>query len=636
MEPSIGRNERRVLVVSTVAAVALLLFFALETSSLPAPTPPPPSAPAPPLPPAAVAPPRVAAAPTTPAPAPAPAAPPAPDASAPAAAPTSGAPITLSVEVVDADGARVQSGALHLRPGMDLMLRLEEIRDRGALLRPQDLAAANPIVVADLPASIAGLTVKVQARVPGFPPGEERKVALAERGTTEVRLVVAPARSLEVQVADALGGGPVAGARVLSITELERREVEASGLSGERGPGWATTDAEGRALLTDLGVGLHDIEVTAEGRAPLTPRGVDPGPAPLALRMERIRSGATLRAIVKGPGGVPVPEVRVELRLLDRDSEVVLTTDASGVAEFGGLAAGHAIVRVDLIQWMEIAKKRGWPEGNFSELHEPIEIREGERREIVLGFLGGTAAVLCTVVDGAGAPVSGVEVTLSGSTHLSETTGAKGTVEFKGVATGKFSIFVERKGDWLASGDRSLEDGEREEVRLVMGDRTIRGRVREHGAEGRPIAGATVAVSGDRYTSVRSDASGGFAAAEALPGAYEVHVVADGFAVGAASVVVEAGKDPAPVEVVLRRGGRIRFRLAAAPGGELPAGALRVRDAAGEEVEVIRDDSGAFFRQTRRQPPGVYTVEFAPPGGATRTRTVEIEDGRDAIVDLGE
>ncbi|HEU4395786.1 MAG TPA: carboxypeptidase regulatory-like domain-containing protein, partial [Planctomycetota bacterium] len=571
--------------------------------------------PAPPAPPPASAP----ATPVPPAPAPAPA-----------------ARLALSVEVVDAEGTRVRSGELHLSPGMDLLLRLDEIRDRGALLRPQDLAASNPLVVADLPASLAGLTVTVQARVPGFPPGEEVKVTLADRGTTEVRLVVAAARSLEVQVSDAVGGGPVAGARVISVTELERREVEPSRLEGDRGPGWATTDGSGRALLTELGVGLHDIEVLADGYTPLTPRGVDPGPTPLLLRIERQRAGASLRVVVKGPDGAPVPGVRIELVQFVRDSELELATDALGVAEFAGLSAGHGIARVDLVQWFELTKARGWPKANVGELHDPFELAEGERKEIVLGFRGGTAAVLCTVVDAAGAPAPGVEVTFSGESFLHGTTDAKGAVEFKGVAAGRFSIALERKSDWLESADRALEDGERREVRLVMGSRRIRGRVLEAGPAGKPVAGATVAVSGERYASLRSDASGSFLVEEALPGPYEVQVVADGYALGEAAVVVDAEKDPAPVEVRLWRGGRIRFRLGKAPGGEFPEGALRVRDADGEEVEVIRDETGAFFRETRQQPPGAYTVEIAPPGAASRTLAVEIKDGEDSVIEVGE
>ena len=62
----------------------------------------------------------------------------------------------------------------------------------------------------------------------------------------------------------------------------------------------------------------------------------------------------------------------------------------------------------------------------------------------------------------------------------------------------------------------------------------------------------------------------------------------------------------------------------------------RLRDPAGEEVVLQRDETGASFRETQRLAPGSYVLEFRPPGGAARTRTIEVRDGEDTVVDPAE
>jgi hypothetical protein len=541
----------------------------------------------------------------------------------------------FAVEVVDEEGVPVRAGTLEVSPSLfdfDRLERLaEELKAWKGVIEPRDLALENPFVVGDLPGKVAGVRLTAAARAPGFAPAEEEEFALKAGTLVRVRVVLARERPLEVVVVEAEGGGPVAGARVVSLSERSRRKAWSAPEDAEA-PGRAVTGPDGRCRVEGLGPGLHDFEVLAPGFRAARVRDRDLDAGPLAVRLERSRDTGVLEVLVLAPDGTPVRGMGVRLQAPGRRLPVQGRTDAEGIARFEGLGEGFPFVSVDPEEWARTSRERSWPKDPDPAYSAALKLAAGETRRAVLGWARGDAEIRVEVVDGAGKPAPGVRVRLAGPSRREADTGADGRAAFAGLQAGAYRVVTLRAEEWWEREDLDLPPAGRREARVALGDRVLRGVVREPG--GKPVRGAQVAIYGPRFRSVATGEDGAFEVREALPGSYEVHAAADGYAGGMAPADVPAGGEAPPVQVLLQRGGRVLVRPAGGPGAAVPQD-LRLENAEGEACTLLEEAAGPFPRVSPPLCPGTYVLRWTAPDGAPRRREVPVRDGEDVEVDAG-
>ncbi|MEM1452100.1 MAG: sigma-70 family RNA polymerase sigma factor, partial [Planctomycetota bacterium] len=521
---------------------------------------------------------------------------------------TAAAPLTpddpapaFLVEVVDEAGALVDSGTLVLTassPGAGRPRPLGPSSGPWAL-GPRPFAGANPIPLPARPPELGNVLVQASAFAPGYGSAVPALLEPQDEVPHVVRLVLPAPQDLSLEVfADGLGDA-VPDALVVAVSELERAGTEARGASTPvDGRFVVRTDALGRCDLVGLGGGRLMLEVHAEGYRVRQVFGLPLG-GHVRLSLVPDASSASVTATVRGPDGAPVAGLDVHCAYLSMSGSSVVRTDASGVARFEGLRSGHRVVRLDQQQTAARAHGKGWPsEGRVMERR--LYLGEGATENVALGFAQGDAAWHVELVDSDGRPVVGRHVTLRKDSLREGRTDETGHVAFEGLEPGAYYLSW---GDRWQPGAHLVRAGETLRSRFVQGDRTLRGTVRLE--DGTPVSGALLAF-GDLYMeSARTDEEGAFAVAGAPPGDYYVHVDVRGYPGVTTPVTVDPGLDPAPLDLVVPRGGTLRVRVDGAGARRLMVAAV---GEAGRTSWLQPDPTASARYESSPLAPGPYTL----------------------------
>lgn len=561
-----------------------------------------------------------------------------PPAAAEDAAPPS-APAGVSVEVVDEDGNHLHDGVVKLEMANVLQLAdfgVEKYTKHQGRLGETQLGASNPMVIGDLPAELDGLEVAATARVPGLPPTARATFVLHAGSVESVRLVASRPRSALVRVVDRTTGAPVAGASVISSTELERRGLDAAAARGKTGPGSTVTGDDGSCSLGDLGGGEHRIVVDRSGyaRAVSTWSGGD-----VSVRLEPQGADGTIVVTVTGHDGRPFEGIGVTLYDTDR----VVKTDATGRAVFDAVAPGFFHVSIDTGQWFEAVRAGGWKE--HGETLRNAVLEPGRTCEVALGFVRAASAIDGRVVGEDGTPAAGVVVKLLGMStpmQADATTDADGRMRFDRLTGGRYMArIVADDGEtwWVGRVDVSAEA--HAERTWTLGANVVRGRV-VSGPERVPVSGVEVHVIGPadasaapganafHFATTKSGPDGRFEFRHARTGTFQLSAQKDDSGARRADVAAPRDED---VVLELAPHGHIAVRFAKEDRESLLTAKLRLFTADGEDAGDFGDAEGDDDLVSGGLVPGRYEIDVSL-GARTRRFSVEVRSGETSRVEI--
>jgi hypothetical protein len=531
---------------------------------------------------------------------------------------------SVSVEVVDERGERLSEGTVSFR-----VPDTKELMKRGMsplrYLTDRFLADANPALLTDLPDDADGLPVEAVACAPGLAsPPEVFTVALHR--TTAVRLVAAKGGgSAEVRVVESDSEAPIAGATVVSLTELDRRGLRADELRGTPGPGSAVSGPDGRCVLTGLAGGTHAIEVDAPDHL----RGrTDWTAGPLVVRLDRAVGAGSVTVSVTGPDGKPAAGIKVALARSGRTA----TTGADGRALLDSVPAGDQYVRLELPDGPGLD---AWAAkmGDGLVMLAEVEVEPGGHYAAELGCRSGTAAVEGRLVTESGAPIASARVSAFVNLAIVEAVSDRdGVVRFANLPDGTIQpeVTLPSGEDWFVD-SVDVAAGEQISRTWTIGSATLRVRV-VRGAKHEPVAGARISASGPLHGFATSDAEGRFEFSAARAGRYTLDASDDdgGLASRRVDVVV-----PTDEEVVLEMlaCGRVTVHCAAADRSLLREAKIELRSRDDGSTWGLRRDAGAGDLVAEDVLPGAYDV-VVEVAGRSRSFAAEVKSGETAVVEV--
>lgn len=345
----------------------------------------------------------------------------------------------------------------------------------GASVRVFVMQQGKAYFAGDRNADAAGRAVfprlpRGQVWVLGYGAGRARasSQAVLEAGPRGLRLVLRPARALDVVVVDE-ADHPVEGA-TLEVTTTDPL------------PYAALTAKDGTARVDRLGPPPYHVRAAAKGYDDTVRPGIVPGAAPLRIRLQR--PGALVVTVVE-PDGRPAAGATVLAAGSGLWPARSTVADEQGQTHIGGLHGGV----YDL-------KARLGDQVSRTELAVPV--KRGERKEVKLTLEPGKR-VLVTVTDGEGegAPfVKGASVVLVeeglSSFPLHGRTDAKGVVLLGPIARQRATVSARAPG-FVARAVAVDEATTEVKVALVRGG-SLAGDVVDD--RGYPVAGATIEVVG--------------------------------------------------------------------------------------------------------------------------------------------
>ncbi len=269
-----------------------------------------------------------------------------------------------------------------------------------------------------LPATTSGATLRLED-AGGFL--AEVPVAPEEKGLISVRLPAG--RTITGRVLDAASRAPLAGALVWGG---DHRHVHAA--------------ADGRFSLRVFGTGEVTVDAAAAGHLS-SPAQVRPDEQLVTCAL---RPTARIEGMVTDEPGHPVAGAEIQAQRADgrsvsSPSQVTVLSGADGRFRLAGLAAG---------QIYEITAKR---EG-FATATVPVEALHAGKRSPVRIVLRRGAIMAGRVVDAAGDPVSGAELTLRAVSWRMRSPGvqvlsdATGHFHFSDLSSGLFDLRASRSG----------------------------------------------------------------------------------------------------------------------------------------------------------------------------------------------
>ena len=537
----------------------------------------------------------------------------------------------FTIKVVDETGALVKSGTLEIviprwarEPGPPPGPAAGPWR-----LGSRSLEDANPLVLPKLPPALEGKMVQARAFAAGY--GSARPAFIDENTEQHqlVRLVLPAPRDLELTLVAEGTEDAVPNALVIARSELERLDADMSGLQTSVDDRFVVrTDSLGRCRLVGLGGGKATIEIHAIGFRSKDVDGLMPGMRrQIALTPDT--GAGWIDVTVTRPDGNPLDSLTVHCEYMSLSGSHSLSTDAQGRARFEELTAGHYIARLDAFEFDALAAEHGWPP-NAASLEKRVSIADGGQASIALGYVRGTATWQIELVDSAGSPVAGREVTLRKNVvHESVTDGA-GRVVFSNLEAGAW--FFSSGLSW-DPGAHLLSEGQTLSTRMVIGDRKVSGQVKLD--DGTPLARASLAF-GDRYTaSAMTDDQGEFTLEGAPPEEYYVHVHKYGYPGLTTKLVIEPGLDPPPLELVVPRGGTMQVELVGTKGKRWRVAAI-ADSGKRSWLQSVPSLDGTY--KSGPLAPGVYSVAAAPKGGDEHrfeeTVTVRAGATAEAVLDV--
>lgn len=437
----------------------------------------------------------------------------------------------------------------------------------------------------------------------GFAPSRMQVAA----GSLDLDVVLAPAGRLAGLVVDE-GGAPVPAFRVSAqkgdyVTD---RDEDAS-------------SEDGRFLVEDVAEGTWTLRVTAPERAPavVSEIVVRPGRTTDVGRV-RLARGGSVRGQVVGPDELPIQGAslraeRPQSLFMSFGDEPTVTSDASGLFELRGLAAGKTDV---------VASHPRYAEGRVSD----VEVDAARPAEVRIR-LGNGGRIEGTARRRNGSPMGGAMIRVWGqgqgfTSPLSATVAPDGSFSVERVPAGPVSVnLMEGSGggySGVASKEIEIRDGETARVELVVASILVSGSVTRGGA---PVVGARV--------NLRSSQAGFFYASGALGmpaaagpqrgfgtsdenGHYELIASAP----GAASASVESGEPAAThrfpeVEIPDAESHVLDLELGGAPAAGIVFDSGDRSPLAGAQVRFQRKPAGdSVSAATLSGPDGRFRVEL--------------------------
>lgn len=453
-------------------------------------------------------------------------------------------PLAALAKRLDVPDATVRSW---LRRGLSMLrARLDADRDGGrwrAALAPLLfegglVVSKSKLAVAGAAAALIGLAFWWSSWPESIPPeppvargeADPRQVqfageastdpAIGERAATTGRAPLAAALAIEVVVTQ--DGLPAPG------LALELRDFAGAGTDGKPGSTHALlTDERGRAALrvaaSDELRTLDLLTNEPARRVWCTPLVVAPDESAVTLEATTTRFGCTLRGVVRDERESPIEGATISFNGWHEAQ-----SDPKGRYELP-IGTGAAVRPV-------LAYAPG-----FRQSLNTIAVPEGAREHVLDLVLSPGASITGRVVDGAGDPISGVEVRTSGSfrRHASDN---EGRFVLDHLEPGsKHQVTAESRAYGVAS--TIADAGEDVTLTLSPGLR-VAGRVRD--PSGRPIAGAAVGIyaqsSGVR-TRAWSARDGSFAVTGLSAGELELVVRRRGFAHAVIPLALTSDRD---------------------------------------------------------------------------------------------
>lgn len=192
---------------------------------------------------------------------------------------------------------------------------------------------------------------------------------ILQRGPHEARLVLLPAKALDVLVVNEAG------------EPVEKATVRLR--SGDPLPHIAVTDAEGKARLDRLGPAPYQVRATALGYDESVRTGVVPSLAPLRIKLER---RGVLTVTVRRLDGSVAEDATVLIAGPELWPARSTQTDAAGKAVITALRSGVYDIKARLGEFV-------------SETQFAVPVKNGEHKEAELTLLAGRM-VRITITDG--------------------------------------------------------------------------------------------------------------------------------------------------------------------------------------------------------------------------------------------
>jgi hypothetical protein len=337
-----------------------------------------------------------------------------------------------------------------------------------------------------------------------------------------------------------------------------------------------------------------------------------------------LHAGGNLEGRVIDTQGRPVVGARIELAAVHGTLTRTTKSSTDGTFAFAAVPRDVAIdVYAD-------------DEASAPALHTQVAVQDGERREIVLTLPQARDPVSVRVKDDRGYPVPSAQVTaasLDPSQPFRQTvfTDAAGEATLSGAQGLALRLDVSAPGHAPAS---TTSDAEPSDVAVVLGRAvTVSGAVRT--SRGDPVAEADVVLyMTDAVRHLRTDAQGGFVAADLAPGDARVVVRASGYAKAELRTTVPESARPFSFGTIdLTPEGLVTGEVRDAKGDPV-AGARVAKDhvpvflaAAAPPPDVAVSDARGRF-QLGGLPEGAVTLEaYAPDAGRGHT-DVRVAAGR--------
>jgi protocatechuate 3,4-dioxygenase beta subunit len=388
-------------------------------------------------------------------------------------------PVTIpGLEV--ADGPRPASlGTVILQPGQAITGVVVDGKDRpiaGAkvaavpgrmprmLSRPEDrmeavTGADGRFALADLS---AGQSLQVQVSAEGYAP---RSLSAVDVPSEPLRVVLAPGSRLAGRVVDEQGKAVAEAAVRTGKSGASMMFGGRSMLMGE----FAFTDESGEFDFRNLEAGTLTVGAEAQGYLQAERSGIELAAGSEVTGIELVlRKGAVVTGQVLGADGRPAAGAAVQLAEGDGPSLSMTqaTADGDGQYRLEGVEPGQRAFAAE--------------HKDFQRSVRDLEVRSGENR---LDFrLGGGHPVAGRVVDTAGQPIAGADVTLAQADFSSPPqqarSGADGAFRLDNVGEGDYSLQASHTGYSSAQIQDLRIAGPMEglEVRLGRGA-AIRGKI---------------------------------------------------------------------------------------------------------------------------------------------------------------
>lgn len=437
----------------------------------------------------------------------------------------------------------------------------------------------------------------------------ERRTSVSSEQPQALEFTVRRGARIRGRVVRAGGGGPVAGALVLSETDAPLRYVEhmfdqpvPEAFAG------AITAADGTFEIQNASLGVQVLRVSSKGLPPAwldLGNITDPNPAPVEMIMNT--SGGAVRGTVRDQAGNPVSGATIVAVLVDvtqRRSIYTFSeqmTNDRGEYQIAGLAP--EVYTIVLVAPRAADGRRGVDV-------KPAVVRRGATIVVDFGGGSGKSRMFGNIQFGPGAAGAGLSLSMvpvgaadPNTAWRAATPAADGSYEFTDLEDGVWSVCIAGTYGATLTLIREITIPKNSDVRedFTIPPGLVEGSVRDSAGAG--VARAVLLIERDGKFAGRAmtDATGRYQLYAVLPGTYQFHVYPVGRMLAHTSRTVDVPSSGAPqtVDFALETGGAIRATARLQSGEPAANAIITFYDPAGVEVPfgpppTRTDERGVF------------------------------------------